>query len=108
MAVFWISFRIADKTVNGKTYNQRRDGLETAIGSVSSAWWKETTSFIVFETRQTLETVARTIKREIAPACDLFLIRRMDAKAAIICGNNDEPEIYDLFKHDGKTYLKSI
>lgn len=109
MAVCWISFRISEKTVGGKTYDDRYDALEKAVKDISSNYWKETTSFIVFETDTGFNTAARSFKAAIAPTVDLFLVRRMEAKKAIICGANDDDNIFDLMVDDsGESYLETI
>jgi len=99
MAVCWISFRIAKKTVGGKTYDQRYEALENAVQDISSMYWKETTSFIVFETDTAFKSAAKTFKDKIEPGHDLFLMRKMDAKEAIICGKNDDNDIYEMMNY---------
>lgn len=108
MAIYWISFRIAKREVNNRSYQQRHDGLEAAIEDVSTNYWKETTSFIVFETESDFNALARAIKGEISLEHDLFLIRRMDQKSAYICGDNDDPSIFDLMQDNGRTYLRTL
>lgn len=99
MAVCWISFRIAKKTVGGKTYDQRYDALEKAVLDISSVYWKETTSFIIFETDTGFDSAAKTFKSKIAPSEDLFIMRKMDAKKAVICGNNDDDDIFEMMDY---------
>lgn len=103
MTACWISFRIAKKTVAGKTYDQRYEALEKAVLEIADNHWKETTSFIVFETTVAFDTAARTFRSKIAPEHDLFLLRRMDNKKATICGDNEDEDIFDLIP-----YLKTI
>lgn len=109
MAIFWISFRIAKKVSGGKTYQQRYEGLENTISEISTLEWKETTSFIVFESGSSLTAIAGRLKREISPKDDLFIIRKMDAKDAIVCGDVEDDDIYHLMmKDDGTTYLRTL
>ena len=109
MAVCWISFRIAKKDVGGKTYEQRYSALEQAIDDISTTVWKETTSFIIFETSTSFETAANNFKATIAPSTDLFLMRQMETKKATICGKYDDEDIFDLMVDaEGTTYLKKL
>lgn len=109
MAACWISFRIAKKTVGGKTYEQRYEALEKAVLGIADSYWKETTSLIVFETETDFDTAARKFKAAIAPSADLFLMRKMEAKKAVICGHNEDDDIFDLMVNDdGNSYLKTL
>lgn len=109
MAIYWISFRIADRVADRKSYQQRYAGLESAIKDMSTRYWKETTSFIIFETDTGYRAAAQRFKREISPEFDLFLLRYMENKRAIICGDNDDDTIYDMMlKDDGETYLETL
>lgn len=103
MAVMWISFRIADVTVAGKSYDDRLNALIEALQGVGTQWWDQTTSFIVVETANTVGDVAGRIKAALAPSVDLALIRAMDSKDARIIGNNADDDIYVIMP-----YLKGL
>lgn len=105
MATFWISFRIAEKTVGGKTYDKRyEDFIDELRTFVSGKVWEKTTSFVVFESHQTIGAIARGLKEKIAPSEDLFLMREMNQKSAVIVGKNDDDDIFDLMGD----YLKKL
>lgn len=99
MTTIWISFRIAKKDVSGRTYQQRYDALVDEVKEISNSFWEETTSFIVFETDTDFNVAARSFKAQISPDCDLFLMRSMDSKKAIICGKSYDEDIYDLMPY---------
>jgi hypothetical protein len=103
MATFWLTFRIENRTVGGRSYDQRRDALYEAIRQHTKKWWLKPTSFVAFESTQSIDAIADACRVAIAESHDLFLIREMDTKSAIICGNNDDRDIYILMP-----YLKTL
>jgi len=103
MAVYWLSFRIHDDAAKGKTYDERYGAFEESILAHSPTYWKETTSFIIFNSSADIDTIAANLKIIIDPAVDLFLLRKMNVKSARICGANHDPGIFNLI-----TYLKQI
>ena len=103
MATYWITFRIADATVSGRSYEERYNALVKLITDNSPKWWGQTTSYLAFTWDQSIESIAGKCKAAIAPSHDLFLIREMDKQSARICGKNDDKDIYELVP-----YLQSI
>jgi hypothetical protein len=103
MATYWISFRIDERTIQGRGYQERYDALHEAVLSSAPRYWKETTSFIAFESTDSIDGIAQACKGAIAPSYDLFLIRTMDSKDARICGQNADRDIYVLMP-----YLQAI
>jgi hypothetical protein len=103
MATYWITFRIADHNVGNRTYDDRYKDLQGAVRLRASKWWIKPTSFIAFASEDAIGAIAQACKDAIAPMYDLFLIREMDTKSAIICGNNDDDDIYLLMP-----YLKKL
>jgi hypothetical protein len=53
---YCVTFRIANKTINGKTYDERRDQLIENVRTEKLGFWAEPTSFMLVESR--LDTVA--------------------------------------------------
>ena len=103
MTVYWTSFRIANVTVGGQSYDQRYAALQEAVRVHVTKWWLEPISFIAFSSEHSINSIATACKRAIDPSYDLFLIREMDRKSAIICGKNDDDDIFDLMP-----YLETI
>jgi hypothetical protein len=99
MATFWLTFRIEDRNVGGRTYDDRRNALYEAVRTRASRWWVKPTSYVAFESQHSLDDLAGACRSSISPAHDLFLIREMDSKNAIICGNNDDKDIYILMPY---------
>lgn len=109
MAAYWLTFRIHDETTAKGTYDERYDALVAAIKKNATLWWGETTSFMAFQSAGSLEALTAAFKRAIDPDKDLFLMRKMDTKDAIICGRSDDADIYRLMVGEtGSTYLKKL
>jgi hypothetical protein len=103
MAVYWITFRISENTVNGRSYEDRYRALQEAVTRRATQFWDQPTSFLVFSSLAEIGTLASEFKRAIAPSHDLFLIREMDTKSAILCGNNQDRDIFGMMP-----YLKTM
>lgn len=63
LSIYCISFRIADHTVNGRTYDERRQALIDAV-HIGKGFWDGTTSFLLVES--TLDTHALTKRASAA------------------------------------------
>lgn len=83
MANYCITFRIADETVNGKTYDQRREQLIENVYTKGSGFWDDTTSFILVESNVDTMTLAKRAKTALSAADDMLLIfNQSDLSAA--------------------------
>ena len=99
MSAYWITFRIDDSSIGGRSYDKRYLALQDAVQSSASKWWVESTSFIAFEAIADIAVLARAFKTAIAPSHDLFLIRQMDTQSAIICGKVNDKDIFNLMPY---------
>jgi hypothetical protein len=100
MAGYWLSFTLAEKTIDGRNHNQRWDDLYEAIHAIAeSDYWEKTTSFIVFDVNKTLDQVTAIAKNAVAPTYDLVLIRSLDTRNARIFGPNDDDDIFQLMPY---------
>src|SRR5580693_7438596 len=92
MAVYWLSSRLLDD----QTYAQRHAALIAVVEGHDPNFWHETTSFVVFTAESTTGDLARELKRAINPEVDHFLLRRMEARSARICGPIPDRRIFSL------------
>lgn len=92
MAVYWITFRIADDD----TYEERYVALVEAIKGASSKFWEETTSFILFESSQNMAGIAAITKAAIDASQDLALIGMPDFKSATVIGPVSDQDLFNL------------
>lgn len=94
-----ISFRIADKTINGRTYDERYEALIEAVrGIIEGKHWDQSTAFILVQTNMTTERVCDTCCKALEPSHDLVLVMSVTHKAAYIGGKNDDNDIYSIIE----------
>ena len=71
MTVYWITFRISEQTISGRTYEDRYTQLTETIRINCTQWWVETTSFLAFESAAAMTPLVAECKKAIAPSHDL-------------------------------------
>lgn len=72
MSNYVVTFRLADKTVGGKTWNERYERLEKNLRAVDQGFWKETTSFYLVESDEDTYTFGRRIVKGLSAAEDML------------------------------------
>ncbi|KZD22802.1 hypothetical protein [Tardiphaga robiniae] len=92
MSTYWITFRIHD---SGNS-QERRDDLYAAINDISTMWWVEPTSFIVFESSESADTIAAKAKAAIRPSVDIVLLGMTEFKTARLIGAAVDHDIDQL------------
>lgn len=85
MSTHCITFRIADKTVGGKTYEHRRSSLMENANE-GTGFWTETTSFVLSSTQKTTEAFARKIVKDLSRNDDLVVVFDPDDQSASYFG----------------------
>ena len=93
MPCYWISFRLANERVDGRTCDQRLKDLQDVIDDLSTGFWDETSSFYVIESAKTTAEVATALRGAIAPTADLILMRRLDGPEANLIGKYADDQI---------------
>lgn len=94
---YWLTFRIESVTVGGVTSTQRRDALYAAIREVCGSWWIEPTSFIFFDSTQSMSALASKCKAAISPAHDLVIIRKLNVQEARAIGKVQDIQMLKAF-----------
>lgn len=92
MAVYWLSFRLADDD----DYQARYDALEEAVRTQATKWWLETSSFFVFESAQNIDSAASSVKKAINPVKDIVLIGMAEYKSGRLIGASEDSDIFKL------------
>jgi hypothetical protein len=92
MSVYWLTFRIE----NDAGYRNRYDALIEAIRVISSKWWVEPTSFLLFESARDIDGVAAVSKAAINPRIDMALVGMPDFKSARLVGASTDQDIFAL------------
>jgi hypothetical protein len=85
--IYWVSYRIHEDC----TYTARYSAFIASLDSVSDKQWEnDTTSFHIIESKDSIKSIAASLKKALNESTDNFLIRKMDSKSAIYFGSNVE------------------
>jgi len=71
---YCVTFRIANKTVGGKTYDERRQQLIDNIYSTQGGYWEETTSFFFAGSALNTPAFAAKACEGLSAADDLVVV----------------------------------
>ncbi|MCR4265341.1 hypothetical protein [Nitratireductor sp. ZSWI3] len=92
MATYWLSFRLQDDS----TYNQRYKDLTDTVQRLSTKWWVEASSFIVFASAADIDKIASEIADVIYVDTDLVIVGMPDFKSARLIGHHEDDDIFEL------------
>lgn len=76
VSTYFVTFRIADREVAGKSYQQRYDAMIAALRKEDIGFWSETTSFLLVESN--LDTRAFTQRAAAALSADHDMLLAYD------------------------------
>ncbi|WP_448031533.1 hypothetical protein [Bradyrhizobium liaoningense] len=71
---YCVSFRLADKTINGKTYEERRQQLIDNIYTDGCGYWDETTSFFLITSNLDTNNFAAKACRGLSATEDMIFV----------------------------------
>lgn len=71
---YFVTFRIADKMVGGKSYDERREMLIDNVYSKNAPFWDETTSFFIIGSKLTTFKFAEQAFRGLSAKDDLVVV----------------------------------
>ncbi|HMJ43687.1 MAG TPA: hypothetical protein VK522_15555 [Pseudolabrys sp.] len=74
MSNYCVTFRIADKTIGGKTYAERRQQLVDNVHTDGLGYWEETTSFFVVESSLSTDRIAADASKGLSAADDMVFV----------------------------------
>ncbi|MDM9619062.1 hypothetical protein [Rhizobium sp. S96] len=97
MATYFLSFRIADKTVNGKTYSERREAMINAVHSQGNGFWEGTTSFICLESPLSTWNIAAKASAPLSKNDDMLVIFDPSDMSMAHFGKIDHPAALESF-----------
>lgn len=99
MAIYWLTFRIEQRTVSGDSDDYRRERLYEAIRTLADRhWWVEPTSFILFQSEHDIDQIIGLVREAIAEPHDIVLIRNAEHKTARVLGKVD-PDLFKLMPY---------
>nr|HEV8009645.1 hypothetical protein [Bradyrhizobium sp.] len=73
MSTYCVTFRIADKTVDGKTYSDRYQKLVDNVHT-DDGYWDETTSFLLVTSSLTTEKFSQQASSGLSQKDDLVVV----------------------------------
>jgi|GEM_PF-2167501 len=94
---YCVTFRIADKTVGGKTYSQRREQLVENVRSANCGYWEETTSFFLVESSKDTLSFARMAANGLSERDDLLVAFDPGDMSAAYFGPLEEEDVLASF-----------
>lgn len=83
---YWLTFRIHEDI----GADARRDAVYEAISQIASKWWIEPTSFLVFQSASSADSIAAKVKAAIKTTTDVALLGKTDFKVSKLIGKADE------------------
>jgi hypothetical protein len=93
--LYWVTFRI-EEIGNAEA---RRKALYDAVSECANGqWWKEPTSFVLFESDLTIGSIAARLKRAIDLKNDVVLIGMPDFKGGRVIGKVKDRDLFDLWE----------
>jgi hypothetical protein len=98
MSTYWVTFRIEDKIVNGKDYDDRYDPLIAKLRGMGR-YWDIPTSYVAFETDRDIDPLVRYFTQSLSADHDVFLICEIGVKSARIWGANPDDDIFTLMPY---------
>jgi hypothetical protein len=87
MSTYVVTFRIADRTVGGKSYQDRYDALIENLTANHDGIWFDTTSFYLVGSHEDARTFAERIVHGLSPQYDMLFTFDPDDMSACYLGS---------------------
>lgn len=97
MATYCVSFRIANQTVGGETYQDRYDRLISNVHDGCDGFWAETTSFILVGSDLDTVSFATKASAGLSARHDTVLVFDPDDMSAAVFGKIERLDILESF-----------
>ena len=99
MNIFMVSFTLEDDVIGGRSHSARWTDLYECIRVMSARWWKDTSSFIIFETEHDISQICYHIKGSIALGYDIVLVMSPDGRTSRLIGHTDDKDIFEMLPY---------
>ncbi|QKV18684.1 hypothetical protein [Oricola thermophila] len=96
-STYCVTFRVADQTVNGKTYNERRQSIIDAVRKEDLGYWEETTSFFLAESNLDTTTFGKTASAGLSAKHDMLAAFDPSDMSLAYFGAIDHPDVLASF-----------
>ena len=97
MANYCVTFRIADKTVGGKTYADRRQTLVDNVHADNKGYWEETTSFLMVGSSLNTTDFGKNAVRGLSANDDMVVVFDPSDMSAVYFGPLQHLEVLRSF-----------
>ncbi|AVH44013.1 hypothetical protein [Agrobacterium tumefaciens] len=97
MSTYCVAFRIAAKTVNGKTYEERRNSVIDAIYAKGEGYWDELTSFFLITSSLSTWAVAKKASAGLSAADDVLIVFDPEDMSLGHFGAFEHPDVLKWF-----------
>jgi hypothetical protein len=97
MSNYCVTARLANKTVNGKTYEERRQQLISNIHTDGMGYWEEPTSFYLAESNLNTDAFAAKASKGLSATEDLLFVFDPDDMSSSYFGVVSEVDVLRSF-----------
>lgn len=105
MSTYAVTFRIAEKTINGKSYHERRQQLVDNVRGKNTGFWDETTSFFLVESRLSTDAFTAQAVRGLSAREDMVVVFDPEDMS---CGYFGAVEHPDVLRSFFRTFTKAV
>jgi len=95
--MYVVSFRIADKTIDGKTYQNRYDTLVENLAYRCDGFWFDTTSFYLVGSSENTSAFARRVVRGLSSKHDMLFAFDPEDMSACCFGAFQSEDVLESF-----------
>lgn len=95
--MYVVTFRIADKTINGKTYQNRYDALVSNLAHQHDGFWFDTTSFYIVGSNENTTAFATRIVRGLSSQHDMLFVFDPEDMSACCFGSIEAVNVLTSF-----------
>lgn len=102
MSTYCVSFRIADRVVNGQSYESRRERLVENAYDGSDGFWDGTTSFLLVGSNLGTDEFAAKVCRGMSSQHDIVVVFDPADMSMAYFGPAPNPDVLGSFFRHGK------
>ncbi|EXL04944.1 hypothetical protein [Aquamicrobium defluvii] len=94
---YYVTFRVANKTVNAKSYDDRRKSIVNAVYTKGLGYWEETTSFFIVVSDLSTSALAAKAASGLSAADDLLVVFDTEDQSASYFGALKHADVLKSF-----------
>lgn len=101
-STYCVTFRIADLTVSGRTYNERRQSIVDAVRTEGLGYWEETTSFFLVESNLDTASFTKAASKGLSSSHDMLAAFDPSDMSVAYFGAIEYPDVLASFFRTAK------